>query len=357
MTEPGSARVWQMTPLPPGLKTCPTQPEIFPGAFRQMHFVGAGRDLCRGPKLAIRGAAPTLTLVSWEDYSESLSISNLCRGIAGLNMTDLAGTKLGEIVARRKSALAQAKAQRPLEAIQLAAEMRHEWRDFAAALSAEGLQVIAELKQASPSRGVLRKDFRCREIAQAYEAGGAAALSVLTEEDYFQGSLADLIDARDATGLPVLRKDFILDAYQVYESAAAGADALLLIVSVLAEGELRGLIELCGRLKLAALVEAHTEAEIEKAVEAGAQIIGINNRNLKTMEVRLETSFRLREKIPAACLAVSESGIKTAEDLRRMNLARFNAVLMGETLMLAGDPGRELARLIEGATAHGVVRR
>ena len=270
---------------------------------------------------------------------------------------DLAGTKLGEIVARRKSALAEAMTQRPLESVQTASDARHEWRDFAASLSARGLQVIGELKQASPSRGVLRKEFRCREIAQAYEAGGAAALSVLTEEEYFHGSLTDLIDARDATGIPVLRKDFILDPYQIYESAAAGSDAVLLIVAALADVELRALVELCGRLKLAALVEAHTGEEIEKAVEAGGQIIGINNRNLKTMEVNLEISFRLREKIPTTCLAVSESGIKTSDDLRRMAAAGFNAVLIGESLMLADNPGRELARLIEGVAAHGVARR
>jgi indole-3-glycerol phosphate synthase len=272
-------------------------------------------------------------------------------------MNDLAGTKLGEIVEHRRSALAQAKAQQPLEAMQRAAESRYEWRDFAAALSTGGLRVIAELKQASPSRGVLRQNFRCREIAQAYEAGGAAALSVLTEAEYFQGSLTDLIDARDATGLPVLRKDFILDAYQVYESAAAGADAILLIVAALAASELTALIELCARLKLAALVEAHTAGEITRAIEAGARIIGINNRNLKTMEVNLETSFHLREKIPAACVAVSESGIKTSGDLRQLAAAGFNAALIGESLMLADDPGRELARLLEGAAAHGVVRR
>lgn len=270
---------------------------------------------------------------------------------------DLAGTKLGEIVARRRCALTEASAQRPLEAVQLAAESRHEWREFAASLSAGGLQIIAELKQASPSRGVLRRDFRCREIAQAYEAGGAAALSVLTEEEYFHGSLTDLIDARDATGLPVLRKDFILDAYQVYESAAAGADALLLIAAVLEDDELRALIELCGQLKLAALVEAHTGTEVAKAVAAGAQIIGINNRNLKTMEVDLETSFRLREMIPATCLAVSESGIKTSDDLRHLATAGFHAALIGERLMLAEDPGHELARLLEGAAAPGGVRR
>src|SRR5205823_300453 len=143
-----------------------------------------------------------------------------------------------EVVAGRRASVGAARARRPLEDLERAADARHEWRDFAAALGAGGLQIIAELKQASPSRGVLRQNYRCREIAQGYEAGGAAALSVLTEERYFKGSLTDLIDARDATGLPVLRKDFIVDAYQVYESVAAGADALLLIVAALDYREL-----------------------------------------------------------------------------------------------------------------------
>lgn len=260
-------------------------------------------------------------------------------------MIDLAGTILGEIVAKRRLRLEKVPARKRLEDAERAAETRHEWRDFRAAISVPGLQIIAELKQASPARGTLRKDFHPREIAQGYEASGAAALSVLTEEEFFRGSLTDLIDARDATGLPVLRKDFILDAGQVYESVAAGADALLLIVAVLGENDLRALIELCRRLGIAALVEAHSEEELAQAIDAGGEIIGVNNRDLKTMQVNLETSFHLRERIPPNCIAVSESGIKTPEDLRRLSKAGFNAALIGETLMLAEDPGKALAAM------------
>ena len=193
-----------------------------------------------------------------------------------------------------------------------------------------GLHIIAELKKASPSRGLLRPDYRCRELAQGYEAAGAAALSVLTEGRFFQGSLTDLIDARDAVGLPVLRKDFIFDIYQVYESAAANADALLVIVAAVPDEALRDLIDVCGRLQLAALVEVHTEEEIGRAVNAGAGIIGVNNRDLKTFEVALETSLHLRGRIPPNCLAVSESGIRTAADLLRLQRAGYDAVLIGE---------------------------
>ncbi len=260
-------------------------------------------------------------------------------------------TFLGDILAARRGAVEALRARTPLETLEREAEARHEFRDFAGALSGPSLHVIAELKRASPSRGVLRKDYRCREIAQAYEAAGAAAISVLTEERFFQGSLTDLIDARDATGLPVLRKDFIVDPYQVYESAAAGADALLLIVAALHDSELRELLELARRVRVAALVEVHTEEELDRALAADARIIGVNNRDLKTFEVRLETSFRLRARIPSSCIAVSESGIKTAEDMRRLLEAGFSAVLIGEQLIAEPDPGRELAHLLEGAKA------
>ena len=149
--------------------------------------------------------------------------------------------------------------------------------------------------------------------------------------------------------MPVLRKDFILDAYQVYESAAAGADAVLLIAAVLPDGDLRDMIELCESLRLAALVEVHNEEELDRALAAGARIIGVNNRNLKTMEVNLQTSFRLKERIPSSCLSVSESGIRTAEDLRNLAAAGFHAALIGEHLMTAADPGRALAELLGGA--------
>src|SRR5689334_5245701 len=215
------------------------------------------------------------------------------------------GTVLDQIIAARRDRVVQTRKRLSLERVQEAAERRHERRDFRAALSGGRAgrtpHVIAELKQASPSAGVLRTDYHAREVAQAYEAAGADALSVVTEEQFFKGSLTDLIDARDAVGLPVLRKDFILDAYQVYESVSAGADALLLIVAALADRELRELIELTERLQLSALVEVHTGDELERALAAGAQVIGINNRDLRTLQVSLETSFSLRERVPDNC--------------------------------------------------------
>lgn len=258
---------------------------------------------------------------------------------------------LRTIIAARRRRIEEVRASAPLGSLRQAAESRSDFRDFAGALSGEVLSVIAELKKASPSRGLLRADFRPPEIARSYQQAGASALSVLTEEEFFQGSLNYLKAVRGAVPLPILRKDFIVDEYQVYESVAAGADALLLIVAALEDKDLKRLLELSQRLRVAALVEVHTAEELERAIAAGAQIIGINNRNLSTLEVSLETSFRLREKIPAACLAVSESGIKCGGDLERLAKAGFNAVLIGEHLMLAADPGEELSRLLKSAPA------
>jgi indole-3-glycerol phosphate synthase len=257
-------------------------------------------------------------------------------------------TYLDEIIAACQQRLRETRARIPLDQVQDAAQARHERRDFAKALSGDGLRIIAELKRASPSRGLLRPDYRCREVAQGYEASGAAALSVLTEAQFFQGSLTDLIDARDAVGLPVLRKDFIIDGYQVYESVAANADALLVIVAAVPHKVLRDLIDVCGRLQIAALVEVHTVEEVGCAVNAGASIIGVNNRDLKTFEVTLETSLRLRDTIPSQCLAVSESGIKAVADLLRLQQAGYHAALIGEQLMTAADPGAALAAMVEG---------
>jgi indole-3-glycerol phosphate synthase len=267
------------------------------------------------------------------------------------------GAVLEEIIASGRQRLAETRRRTSLDYWQQAAAARVERRDFARALPGEGtsgggLSVIAELKRASPNRGLLCPDYRPQAIAEAYAAAGAAALSVLTEPRYFKGSLEDLQQARGAVSLPVLRKDFILDDYQVYESAAVGADAVLLIVAALGDQELRNLIQLCEGLRLAALVEVHDEEELDRAVAAGARIIGVNNRNLRTMEVKVETSFRLKEKIPAGCLSVSESGIRTAEDVRKLAAAGFDAVLIGERLMTAPDPGRALAELL----GHGPVR-
>jgi len=267
-------------------------------------------------------------------------------------MVDLSGTCLGEIVAARRRRVEEAQASVGLEALQRAAAARVDRRDFAAALSREGLQVIAELKRASPSRGVLRENFRRDDFARSYQAAGASALSVLTEERYFLGSLEDLEAVRAAVRLPVLRKDFIIADYQVYESAAAGADALLLIVAALSDEELRSFLGLCRGLRIAALVEVHDQIELDRAVQAGARIIGVNNRNLKTLEVDMRTSFRLRPGIPAGCIAVSESGIKTSDDLHRIGEAGFHAVLIGERFMTATEPGLALRQMLDDMRAH-----
>jgi len=267
-------------------------------------------------------------------------------------VVDLSGTRLGEIVAARRRRVEEAQASVTLESLQRAAQARVERRDFAAALSRGPLQVIAELKRASPSRGILREDFRRDEMARSYEAAGASALSVLTEERFFLGSLADLEAARAAVRLPVLRKDFIISDYQIYESVAAGADALLLIVAVLSDEDLRNFLVLCRELRVAPLVEVHDHLELQRAAQAGATIIGVNNRDLKTLEVDLATSFRLRAGIPADCIAVSESGIKTGEDLRRIAEAGFHAVLIGERFMTAADPGLALRQMLDGMRAH-----
>lgn len=266
---------------------------------------------------------------------------------------DRGRTILEEIISSRRRALEETKSRVPLKRLERRAEAREERRDFAVALgkgadpnAAGVLHVIAELKRASPSRGLLRKNYRRREIASGYARAGASALSVLTEEQYFLGSARDLVVARETVQIPVLRKDFIVESYQVYESVAVGADALLLIVAALPDDELRSLLSLCDEVRIAALVEVHTEEELGRAIDAGARIIGVNNRNLKNMEVSLETSLRLRGKMPRDAVAVSESGIKTSADLRRLRDAGFNAVLIGERLMTAPDPGQALERLL-----------
>lgn len=253
---------------------------------------------------------------------------------------------LDKIVAMRRRRIGQARSRVPVSELETAAAARADFRDFASAISGSRMRVIAELKKASPSRGLLRVDYDPAALARGYEIAGASALSVLTEEDHFAGSLGDLKRVREAVKLPVLRKDFIVDEYQVFESAAAGADALLLIVAALEVVELERLLDLAGRLGLASLVEVHSETELDRAVAAGAILIGVNNRDLKTLEVDLETSFRLRPKIPVGCLAVSESGIQSPADLRRLSEARYDAVLIGERFMKAADPGRELAEMM-----------
>lgn len=255
---------------------------------------------------------------------------------------------LKKIVAARRRQVEKRKEAFPWDALRRIAETRDDYRDFSGALAGGGIGVIAELKRASPSRGLICAEYRPTEIAASYERAGARALSVLTEEEFFLGSLDDLDAIRKAVCLPVLRKDFIIDDYQVDESAAVGADALLLIVAALGDEDLKRLLERSARLKMAALVEVHTEPELARALAAGARIIGVNNRDLNSFNVSLETSFRLREKIPSSCLAVSESGIKSSHDIERLAGAGFDAVLIGERLMTSGNPGKALEHLLAG---------
>jgi indole-3-glycerol phosphate synthase len=223
-------------------------------------------------------------------------------------------------------------------------------RDFEAALTPEagGVRLVAEVKKASPSRGVLAADFDPVGLATTYARHGAAAISVLTDEKYFQGNLGLLAEVRAAVPVPLLRKDFMLDEYQLWESRAAGADAILLIVAILDGARLRDLLAGAKGLGLAALVEAHTAAEVEAALAAGAQIIGVNNRDLRTFETRIETTLALLPLIPPGLLVVSESGFAHAAEVRRVVAAGAHAVLVGEGLVRAPDVGakvRELALL------------
>ncbi len=219
-------------------------------------------------------------------------------------------------------------------------------RDFVAALANHQPAVIAEIKKASPSKGVLATEFDPAGIARLYEQGGAAALSILTDEKHFQGRLADLDSARAAVQLPALRKDFTIDAYHVHEAAAYGADAILLIAAILTEREMRDFRELADHYHMAALVEVHDEEELKPALASGARLIGVNNRNLHTFEVSLETSIRLAEKIPAGVVRVAESGIHSADDVQRLRSEGYQAFLVGEHLMKSGDPAAALRALL-----------
>ena len=219
-------------------------------------------------------------------------------------------------------------------------------RDFRAALVSRKPAIIAEAKKASPSRGLLAEAFDAARIAAAYEQGGAAAVSVLTDGPFFQGSLSDLENARTAISLPVLRKDFTIADWHVLEAAAHGADAVLLIAAILSEREIRDFRELAARFGMAALVEVHHRRELEVAIAAGSDIIGVNNRDLQTFEVSLETSLRLAQHMPSGVIPVSESGIHGASDIERLTQAGFKAFLVGEHLMKSGDPAAALQRLV-----------
>jgi indole-3-glycerol phosphate synthase len=258
---------------------------------------------------------------------------------------------LSEIIESKRARLKAAREACSLESLRARAEnvrARAEPRALRRALEAGGrVNIIAEVKRASPSLGVIRAAAEPALIARRYEAGGAAAISVLTEEDRFQGSLDDLRAVRAAVALPLLRKDFIFDEYQLYEAAEAGADALLLIVAALDDetiARLRSLTE--DELGLDALVEVHTEAEMRRAALCGASLIGVNNRDLRTFHVSLETSVELIKAAPPAALCISESGLRAPEDLRRLRSLGYRGFLIGETLMRSEQPEDVLRELI-----------
>jgi indole-3-glycerol phosphate synthase/phosphoribosylanthranilate isomerase len=254
---------------------------------------------------------------------------------------------LGRILARTRERVDERRKEFPLSRLHGSAPTPGgARRSFAAALGRPGVNVIAEFKRRSPSRGVIREDLHPVKVAQAYEVAGAAALSVLTEEQFFGGSLDDLKEARGATLLPVLRKDFIVDPYQIWEAWYAGADAVLLIVAALGDRELATLQATAREIGLDALVEVHDREELARALAVGARLIGVNNRDLRTMEVTLQTALDLAAEIPDEVTAVVESGIKGPGDLRRLRDAGYDAFLIGEHLMASPDPGRALEELI-----------
>lgn len=228
----------------------------------------------------------------------------------------------------------------------LAGQLSATRRDFRAALLARPIAIIAEIKKASPSKGVICDRFEPASIARSYERGGAAALSVLTDDRYFQGSLADLQAARAAVKLPVLRKDFTIDEYHVIEAAAHGADAILLIVAALDLHRLRRFRELATEYRMAALVEVHDAEELQLALDSGAAVVGVNNRNLHTFEVTLDTALRLAERIPKEVIKIAESGIHSVGNVLQLQAAGYRGFLVGEHLMRSGDPEQALRELL-----------
>ena len=256
---------------------------------------------------------------------------------------------LDDIMAVKRQEVAAALKRKPLDAMRADAESRVLTRDFVGALrrkiAAGQPAVIAEVKKASPSKGVLRADFIPADIAQSYAEHGAACLSVLTDQQFFQGSTDYLKQARASCDLPVLRKDFMVDTYQIYEARAMGADCILLIAACLDDAQMKDMEALALSLDMAVLVAVHDRAELDRALKLRTPLVGINNRNLKTFEVSLETSLGLRAHVPADRLLITESGVSTATDVKRLRDAGIQAFLVGEAFMRADEPGEALASL------------
>jgi indole-3-glycerol phosphate synthase len=257
-------------------------------------------------------------------------------------MTDI----LAEIAAYKQEFVAQRKRRCGLADIRRAAGDTARPADFGAAIAGDGLALIAEIKKASPSKGVIREDFDPARIAAEYAQNGAAALSVLTDEAYFQGSDEHLQEARRVAELPALRKDFTVDEYQIYEGRCLGADAILIIVALMDGGQLRDFSGLARELGLSALVEVHTKEELDRALSARVEIVGINNRDLSTFETTLQTTLELAAHIPDGIAIVSESGINTREDIGRLEEAGVDAILVGEALMRERDIGAKVRELL-----------
>lgn len=254
---------------------------------------------------------------------------------------------LDEIVAatRKRVALVKGQEQELRRQAETLAAQEEERFPFEERLRRQGMNAICEVKKASPSKGVIAEEFPYVDIAREYERAGAAAISVLTEPDFFQGSLTFLTEISKEVSIPLLRKDFVIDAVQIYEAKVAGASAVLLICAILSEEQLREYLELCNGLHLSALVEAHDEEEVALAVRAGARVIGVNNRNLKNFQVDITNSMRLRSLVGEEVLFVAESGIKTREQVRQLEGAGVNGILIGETLMRADDKKKMLHEL------------
>ena len=253
---------------------------------------------------------------------------------------------LEKIVALKKERVEQRKKVLSLSCLKERIARQRPPLDFASALVGDRIRLIAEVKQASPSRGVLNPNLNPTKLAKTYAEGGAAAISVLTEENYFKGSIDYLAAIREVVRLPLLRKDFIFDPYQVYESRAYGADALLLIAAILSPPQLEELLSLSHSLGLRCLVEVHKENEVERALRSKARIIGINNRDLDTFNIDIDTTRRLRPLIPQTRIVVSESGIKTRSDTEKLKEWGVNAILVGETLVTAGDVLTKMRELV-----------
>ncbi len=262
---------------------------------------------------------------------------------------------LDEIVASKEREVAAARQRMPLEEMEVQAASAPPVRDFRAALAGPGpIQLIAEVKKASPSAKVIRHDFDPVAIARTYQAHGAACLSVLTDAPYFQGHLSYLARVRASVAIPLLRKDFLIDEYQVVEARLAGADAILLIAEILDDAMLVRLLERARGLGMSALVEFHDEANLPRVLAAGADLVGVNNRDLKRFVTDLELTLRIRDRIPADVVLVSESGIRTRQDVERLEAVGVSAILVGEALMRAPDIGRAVEELLGLGSGSGV---